>query len=73
MSKGSVGNVDRHHAYILRFWQEDQNAPWRIYLKDVTSDKYLTFLGLESLVAYLLTQLSDSNDSQGTNNREVDR
>jgi hypothetical protein len=60
----SLENLVAHktqQAFILRLWQENPAAPWKVYLKDVTSGRYFIFLGLEGLAAYLLARTSPEN------------
>jgi hypothetical protein len=54
------------HAYILRFWKEDNTAPeaescWRFVLEEVFQDhRRWGFTSLAALVAFLKSELDES-------------
>jgi hypothetical protein len=42
-----------YHAYLLRFWQEAGDAPWRFQLEHPQTREVLGFSSLEQLVQFL--------------------
>lgn len=64
----SFNSPPQHESYMLRFWQERQTAEsggakpvWRFSLEDPLTGKQRAFAGLAALVAYLESQMDDTN------------
>ncbi len=45
-----------YQSYLVRLWQEDQQAPWRILVQSIQSGETLHFADLESFLAFIATQ-----------------
>lgn len=53
------GLPSRHyHAYLLRFWQEEEGAPWRIQVEHPHTREVFGFSNMERLMQFLDGQLS---------------
>jgi hypothetical protein len=48
-----TGSQVRYHAYLLRFWQTDDNAPWRASLEDPHNGTTHGFASMKELFAFL--------------------
>ena len=48
----------RYHAYLLRFWQEEAGAAWRIQVEHPATREVIGFHSLERLMQFLDGQLS---------------
>ncbi|MBX3000130.1 MAG: hypothetical protein KF893_16530 [Caldilineaceae bacterium] len=44
----------QYRSYVLRFWQESEESPWRGSVQSVEDGKTLAFGDLESLLIFLL-------------------
>ena len=49
---------DNYHAYLLRFWRDDAQSPWRIILIDSHTGEQHGFPSCEELYAFLDGQLA---------------
>lgn len=45
------------HSYILRFWQDEPQGPWRIMLLETRTNERHGFPSLEKLFHYLSSQM----------------
>jgi hypothetical protein len=52
----------KYYSYLLRLWQDGSEIGWHIYLQDVNTGVQRGFLSLESLHAYLQTQIDANQD-----------
>ncbi|MBI3151173.1 MAG: hypothetical protein HYZ21_03520 [Chloroflexi bacterium] len=48
----------RYHAYLLRFWQEEEGEPWRIQVEHPHTREVFGFSNMERLMQFLSGQLS---------------
>lgn len=60
-----------YHAYLLRLWREDADAPWRCSLQAADGTQRLGFADMAQLVAYLL-RLADG-DARGARDPPTSR
>jgi hypothetical protein len=51
-----------HHSYLLRLWRSGAEATWRASLQSVSTSERHMFADLESLFAFLCTQLHSFPD-----------
>jgi hypothetical protein len=49
---------DNYHAYLLRFWRDDAQSPWRIVLIDSHTGEQQGFPSCADLYAFLDEQLA---------------
>jgi hypothetical protein len=42
-----------YHAYLLRLWRENDNAPWRVTLQDSRTGEKIGFTDLKKFSDYL--------------------
>lgn len=42
-----------YHAYLVRLWRDDENAPWRFRVKDALGDRAYLFATVEELTLFL--------------------
>lgn len=61
--KNSDANTSR--SYLLRFWREGLDAPWRILLLSDKDGLRRGFTDLDHLVAYLQSQLEQLESDTG--------
>ncbi|MFN8446198.1 MAG: hypothetical protein U0175_35740 [Caldilineaceae bacterium] len=45
-----------YKSFILRFWQDNPQSPWRATVKAIQSQETTHFANLDALFAYLATQ-----------------
>jgi hypothetical protein len=43
----------RYHAFLLRLWQEEEGAPWRIQMEHPHTHEVVGFGSLERLMQFL--------------------
>lgn len=43
----------RYHAFLLRLWQEEEGAPWRIQMEHPQTHDVVGFHSLERLMQFL--------------------
>ncbi|MCB9134952.1 MAG: hypothetical protein H6636_05975 [Anaerolineales bacterium] len=55
-----------YHAFLLRFWRDDETVPWRIQLEDPHTGERRGFTSIEQMVAYLDERLETSDSPEGT-------
>ncbi|MEW5827308.1 MAG: hypothetical protein AB1846_00345 [Chloroflexota bacterium] len=51
LSGGS--SARRYHAFLLRLWQEEEGAPWRIQVEHPYTREVVGFASLERLMQFL--------------------
>lgn len=61
----STRNIPRYRAYLLRLWQEQTASPeraavWHMSLEDPKTGQRRGFDGLESLLAFLRTEMEET-------------
>jgi hypothetical protein len=44
---------DNYHAYLLRLWRDDENAPWRASLQEAHAGQLVSFASVAQLVAFI--------------------
>lgn len=47
---------ENYHAYLIRFWRDGENKPWRVTLEDPHSGLKYGFANLEKLFNFLNAQ-----------------
>ncbi len=52
-----------YQSFLLRFWQESAQTPWRVSLHSVDDGKTIAFGDLESLLLFLLHRADQITDS----------
>ena len=52
-----------HRAFLLRLWRNHAGGDWRASLQTVYSGERHMFADLESLLAFLITELGSSRDA----------
>lgn len=55
-----------YHAFLLRFWRDDETVPWRIQLEDPHTGERRGFASLEQMIAYLGERLETAPPVEGT-------
>jgi hypothetical protein len=48
-----VSSSRRYHAFLLRLWQEEEGAPWRIQIEHPHTREVVGFPSLEKLMQFL--------------------
>ena len=48
----------RYHAFLLRLWQEEEGAPWRIQMEHPHTHEVVGFASLERLMQFLDEKLT---------------
>jgi hypothetical protein len=48
---------ERYYAFLVRFWQDDNDAPWRGLVVHVDTGERRSFASPERLFVYLLEQM----------------
>jgi hypothetical protein len=43
----------RYHSYLVRLWQDNPHAPWRVAVQSVQSGEIIHFADLESFFVFL--------------------
>jgi len=59
-----------YRAYLLRFWREGAESPWRASLENPHTGEQRGFANLEQLFAYLQEQTASAEDAPGEQNQE---
>jgi hypothetical protein len=54
----------RYLSYLVRLWQETPGAPWRASTQNVTTDEHQGFANLESLFAFLRSQIEQATQER---------
>ena len=57
-------NSYQYQSFLVRLWQDDRDAPWRVSVKHVATGKLRLFDSLESFFIYLQTQTETAVDHQ---------
>jgi hypothetical protein len=47
-----------YHAFLLRLWQEEEGAPWRIQMEHLQTHDVVGFSSLEGLMQFLSKNLT---------------
>lgn len=42
-----------YHAYLVRLWRDDENAPWRVRVQSAQEDRAFLFATVEELTLFL--------------------
>lgn len=66
----SFNKPPRYRAFLLRFWEEHSQylsppGRWRFSLEDPHTNQRRGFANLEALIAFLRTELTDSDEVSG--------
>jgi hypothetical protein len=68
-SQSRFSRPPRYHSYLLRFWEERSDQPeqavWRFSLEDPLTDQRYGFPSLETLIAWLQTEMAEAPDLAG--------
>ena len=48
-----------YHAYLIRFWRDDQQKPWRVTLEDPHTGLKYGFATLEKMFRFLSKQAEE--------------
>ena len=56
----------QYQSFLVRLWQDDKDAPWRVSVKHVATGKLRLFDSLESFFVYLQAQTETAVDRQNT-------
>lgn len=59
-SGSTVEQRANYHAFLVRMWRDDSNAPWRFSVQDSAKDERVGFADLDGLFAYLWNLARDS-------------
>ena len=51
----------QYHAYLLRFWQEEESTSWRASLEDPHSGETFGFASLRELFNFIESRISDES------------
>ncbi len=62
--KKPTANKDtyQYQSFLVRLWQDDEEAPWRVSAQHVATGKQQFFNSLESLFVYLQAQTETAID-----------
>jgi hypothetical protein len=52
----------QYRSYLIRLWQDGENAPWRASAKDVVTGQQHLFVSPEQLFSYLHKQTQQQGD-----------
>jgi hypothetical protein len=55
----NYSNLNRYQAYLVRIWQDGDQAAWRASAQSVQSGKIVRFANLDRLFTFLATQTDD--------------
>ena len=53
----------RYHAFLLRLWQEEDGAPWRIQMEHPHTHEVVGFASLERLMQFLDEKLTSERQA----------
>ncbi len=56
--------MSNYHAYLIRFWREDNHQSWRVALVLPQTGEKRIFASVEQAFAFLMEQLVQQNDEE---------
>ncbi len=66
-SHRTIQDINIYRSYLVRFWQSNEQGPWRASAQCVQTGATQLFGDVESLLAFLHTALAPQQDDQERN------
>ncbi len=51
----------RYHSYLVRFWRDNEDSPWRVQMEDPHTGERLGFSSVKAMNAFLEKQLQEGS------------
>lgn len=55
----------RYQSYLIRFWKDNPDAPWRIAVQSVQNGETIHFAEFEHFIAFLSAQTDSPAEATG--------